>query len=131
MITSDETDHTTTRDRTERLAPEVRAGLSANSSKVISYAGSLIYPAYGASILLAICHRSAGISVNGSGEQPHRQGLQPVDQRARPPAQRLGRHPQPDRTEPLQQCAERDLRLQPGQRRAQAVVDAVPERQVP
>ena len=64
-------------------------------------------------------------------EQPHRQRLQAVDERARPPAQRLGGHRQPHRAEPRQQVREGDLRLQPGQRRAQAVVDAVAERQVP
>ena len=54
-----------------------------------------------------------------------------MDERARPPAQRLGGHRQPHRTEPRQQAREGDLRLQPGQRRAQAVMDAVAERQVP
>src|SRR5580692_5785268 len=71
-------------------------------------------------------HRGAALSV-----ESHREGFQAMDERARAPAQRLWGYRQRHGSEPLQQRAERDLGLQPGQRSAQAVVDAVTERQVP
>jgi len=56
--------------------------------------------------------------------------VQAVHQRAVPPAQvvRLGRQAQLG--EPAEQPADGDLSLEPGQRRAEAVVNAVPEREV-
>src|SRR3954454_4217629 len=59
----------------------------------------------------------------------HRQRLQPVDA-AREPALPGHLAGEGEPGEPAQQRAERDVGLHPGQRRAQAVVDAVAEREV-
>src|SRR5215204_7111645 len=58
------------------------------------------------------------------------QAPQATQHQARAPGQRFGRALEPQVGHPAQQGAEGDLALHPGERRAQAVVDALAEREV-
>jgi hypothetical protein len=55
------------------------------------------------------------------------QAVQASDQHAGAPGQALGRHGQAQVREALDQRADRDLPLQPRERRAETIVDALPE----
>src|SRR5947207_4255907 len=63
--------------------------------------------------------------------QPHRSTLFPYTTLFRsPPHERLGRRREPEAGQPSQQRPERDLRLEPRERRAEAVVAAAAEADV-